>query len=516
MVRKAFLAGSLICAAPMGVAHAEWIEGSSKHFIVYANDSAANVKQMTSNLERFDKAVRTVLKLREPEVAAEARVTVFILPAIADVQKMSGRKGSNIAGYYRSLDPGPIAFVPQTSLNQSSTSLSALNILQHEYTHHVMFSSWGDVVFPTWFSEGFAELFATAKSTNDGGIVIGAVPVYRSYGIDRMNDMPVERLISGPPNYKDGLQTQEFYGRSWLLTHYLMFDKVRAKALADYITAINAGKSAKDAGAALGLNSALDLKMNGYGSRAKLPSAALSTSQLPIGEVKTRTLTKGEEASITARMRSKNGVDEKLAQEVVLEARKAAASYPDNAATQNELAEAEYDAGNYAQSAAAAERALAADPQSVHALIYKGMAQMTIAEKAGNTDPAVWAAARRQFLAANKLQPLYAYPIQVYYESFNTAKQPAPRSARDALLYAYQLAPQNLAVRQEAARILIGDGNIKAARIAIEPIAFDDHPGPLVDAAKKALAALDANDSAGALEALKPVDPKKPAEPGKG
>ncbi len=507
MMRNTLATILAISAMPISAAHAEWVEGSSKHFVVVSNESAENVKRMTTDLERFDKAVRTVLKLKEPEVSPAARVTVYVLATTEDVQKMGGRQG--IAGYYSNSGPAPIAFVPR---NGGGSALTPMAIFCHEYAHHVMYSSWGDVVFPTWFSEGFAELFATSKSTNDGGIIIGAVPLYRAYGIDRMNDMPVERLISGPPNYKDALQGQEFYGRSWLLTHYLVFDKERAKQLAAYVEAINAGKSGKDAAATIGLNNALDLKMNGYGARKTLPSAALSADQLPIGEVRTRLLTKAEVAALGPTMRSKNGVDEKRAAEVVVEARAAAAAFPNDAATQNELAEAVFDSKNYAASEAAADRALATDPKSIHALVYKGMAQAAIAEKAGVTDPAAWSAIRRWFLTANKIEPIYAYPVQLYYESFGQAKQVPTRAAKDALLYAYQLAPQNLTVRQEAARILIDDGKLKAARVALELIAFNERAGPLVDAAKKAIAALETNDSTAALEALKPTPPEKPGD----
>lgn len=509
-MRNALATILAILAAPITAAHAEWIEGSSKHFVVYANDTPAHVQTITTNLERFDKAVRTVLKLKEPEVSPEARVTVFVLATTSEVQKMLGDKNGNVAGYYKNDGPAPISFVPKSSGGESG--LSPMTILRHEYSHHVMRSSWGDVLFPTWFSEGFAELFATAKTTSDGGIIIGAVPTYRAYGIDRMNDMPVERLTSGPPDYKDGLQAQEFYGRSWLLTHYLIFDKDRAAQLAEYISAINAGKPTKEAEAALGLNNSLDIKMNRYGARQTLPSAALSASQLPIGEVTTRVLSPAEAATISVQMRSKNGVDEKLAKEVVALARAAAAPYPNDVAAQNALAEAEYDSGNYAAAEAAADRALATNPKSIHALVYKGMAQTAAAEKAGTTDPAIWNAARRWYLAANKLEPIYAYPVQLYYESFLAAKQVPTRAAKDALLYAYQLAPQNPAVRLEAARILIDDQKIKAARIALEPIAFSEQPSPLVDSAKKAIKALDVNDGAAALEAIKPAPPEKPTE----
>jgi hypothetical protein len=375
-----------------------------------------------------------------------------------------------------------------------------------------MYSSWGNVVFPTWFSEGFAELFATARSRSDGSVLIGETPAYRAYGIDQMNVVPIERLVSRAPDYHDGMETQVFYGRAWLLTHYLIFDKDRARQLAAYIAAINEGKSTAEANAMINVTSTLDLKLNGYGSRKQLPIAVLDAKQLPIGEVTTRQLTPGEAATMNARMRSHNGVNEKQAQEVVALARAAAAPYPDDAGAQNELAEAEYDAKNFAASEAAADRARAADPKSVHALIYKGMAQLAIADKAGNTDPAVWSAARSWLRAANKLDPLYSYPIQLLYESYATAKQTPPRGIKDGQLYAYLLAPQNLQLRLEAAHILLDDGKLKAARVAIEPIAYSEHGGTLAETAKKALAAIDKGDTAGALEALKPPKPDDAAK----
>jgi hypothetical protein len=516
MIRKMLLP-VLLAGLTATAARADWHEGSSKHFLVYADDSPDNVKAMTAGLERFDKALRTVLKLRDREVGPNARVIVFVLADTGEVQKMVGDRSGNVAGYYVSRSPaGPFAFVPKHGAAESGTSLTPRQVLQHEYTHHVMYSSWGDVVFPTWFSEGFAELFATARIKPDGGIIIGAVPEYRSYGIDRMNDVPVERLVRGAPNYRNGEETQIFYGRSWLLTHYLMFDGDRAKQLAAYIGAINEGKSPAEANKLIGIAPALDLTLNQYVKRPTLPSAALTAAQLPIEEIRVRALTEGESATIRVRMRSHNGVDAKLAQQVVVQARAAAAPYPGDAGAQNELAEAEYDAGNYAACEAAADRALAADAQSVHAMIYKGMAKLAIAKAAGNTDPAIWSAARRWFLAANKADPLYSYPIQLLYESYATAQQPPSRGAKDGLLYAYQLSPQNLALRFEAARLLVDDGKLKAARVAIEPVAFDERGGKIADVAKKELDAIDNGDTAAALAALAlPTTDDKPDEPAK-
>lgn len=485
-------------------ASANWQEGKSQHFIVYSDSTPADVKEMTTRLERFDRAVRVALHLPDREIGENGRVMVFVLPAMADVQKMLGDKSGNVGGYYQRNSPaGPFAFVPKRSQGDSTRTLTPQMVLQHEYTHHLMYSSWGDVVFPMWFSEGFAELFATARARDDGSVVIGAVPLYRSYGIDKMNTMPIEKLVRGGPDRKDGLATQIFYGRSWLLTHYLMFDADRSKQLAAYIGAMNSGKSADEAAAALGLTSSLDLKLNNYGARKALPAATLPASELPIGTVAVRELTPGEAAVMPAMMRSHNGVDAKLAKEVVVQARQLAAPYPNDAGAQNALAEAELDAGNPAEANAAADRALAADPKSVHALIYKGLAQMAIAEKAQNKDPAVWTAARRWFLAANKVDPLYSWAPQLYFESFAQAGQGAPKSARDALLYAYKLSPQIMGLRLEASRVLMQDGQANAARVALEPIAYSPHFGDLADQAKRVIAALDSGGTTAALAVLK-------------
>jgi len=515
MFRKVLLAATALAAMLPGTAGATWYEGSSKHFIVYADDSLDQVKAMTTKLERFDKTVRVALGLKEPEVGPDARVIVFVLPQLSDVQKMMGGSSArNVAGFYRSDFPtGSFAFVPK---RDGGGTLSARAVLQHEYTHHIMYSSFGDVVFPGWFSEGFAELFATAKLQDDGSVVIGAVPVYRSYGIDRMNDYPVESLVKGYPDYRNPMATQIFYGRAWLLTHYMMFDATRAKALGTYIAAINDGKSRDDAQKLLGITPSLDVKLNAYGARPSLPGATFTADKLKIGEVSVRALTPGEAAVMPMRMRSHNGVDPQQAKEVVDAARRAAAPYPNDPGAQNELAEAEFDAGNYDLSEAAADRVLAADPKSVHGLIYKGMAQMELLKKAGNTDPTKWSAARRWFLAANKVDSLYSYPIQLYFESFANAKQAPSRAAKDGLLFAYRLAPQNLQLRFDAAHVLLGDNRLDAARVALEPIAYSERPGPISDMAKKALGAIDKGGAAAALAILDAPPPKSDAKQGGG
>jgi len=480
---------------------AEWQLAQSKHFAVYSEGPPDKARAVAARLERFDKAVRVALKLPDPETGPNARVTIFVTPSIDDVRRIMGLKGT--PDFYQSQSPaGAFGFFPQKNENdQSRLTPTPLMVLQHNYTHQILYSTWGDTVMPIWLSEGFAEFFATTRSSPDGSMTVGALPEYRWDGVDESNMFSSDRLIADSPDYADHRQAQTYFGRSWLLIDYMVFNPERAKLLAAYIAALKSGKPAGEAGRMLDPGLGLDIKMNTYGTRATWRSATLSPDQLMTGDITTCALTAGEAAVMPARMRSR-AAGATAAQDVLVQARALAAPFPNDAGAQNELAQAEYDAGNFALSEAASERALAADKGSVEAMIHLGQALTALAAKAGNTDPAVWTTARRWFLAANKADPLYFYPVQLYYSSFRTANQSPAPAARKALLYAYTLNITNVTIRWEAARLLLEDGATESARVALFPIAFGESGGTRANAARKVLAALDARDPAAALAVL--------------
>lgn len=309
--------------------------------------------------------------------------------------------------------------------------------------------------------------------------------------------MPAKRLLQLDPGDRD-LDTQTLYGRGWLLTHY-SFLGGHVKELLQYIAAINAGKSVDEANQAFAPLDRLDGKLNAWAMRGTLPTIRIEDGKVPTGEIGIRKLTAGEAASMKARFWSKAGVDEKRAKTVVTWARAAAAAYPADAAAQEELAEAEYDARNYEAAEAAADRALAADPASIHAMLYKGMARMARAKAVKSTDPAEWRAIRGWFIKANRLDTEYPEPLILYYRSFVAAGQAPSEAAQQGLLKAYMLAPFDDDVRAEAGLVLLRQGNVAAARIAFERIAY----GPHESADNPARAIIEALDKQGAEAAIK-------------
>ena len=81
-------------------ANAEWVEASSDHFLVYGDLSEQDAREYAERLERVDRLLRTITKA--PDTAAERanRVTVYVVPDMATVQRLYGGDGS-VGGFYR-------------------------------------------------------------------------------------------------------------------------------------------------------------------------------------------------------------------------------------------------------------------------------------------------------------------------------------------------------------------------------------------------------------------------------
>jgi tetratricopeptide (TPR) repeat protein len=194
-------------------------------------------------------------------------------------------------------------------------------------------------------------------------------------------------------------------------------------------------------------------------------------------------------------------------------ARRIAATYPGDETVQNVLAEAEYDAGDFAAAQAAADRALAADPKSLHALVYEGMARMGAAHQASSTDAKDWAEVRHWFSKANHLDPEHPWPLALYFNSFVMGKQTPSANAQAGLLYAQTLAPFDLQLGLQAAHVLLDQGKSDDARKLLETVAYNPHGGGMSAVAGKALEALSgAEGASGARRILNAAADGKPAD----
>lgn len=203
------------------------------------------------------------------------------------------------------------------------------------------------------------------------------------------------------------------------------------------------------------------------------------------------------------RIRSDRGVSSRGAVGVAADARRIAQRYADDAAVQGALAEAEFDAGNLAAAEAAADRAIALEPNNRHGLIYKSMVLL----KRGREAPAKtdWAQVRSWVAKANRLDPDDPHPLLLYYQTFNGAGVKPSDGAVKALIYAAQLVPQDKGLRMLATRQLLIDNKLPLARQMYAAIAYDVHAS--VEARVKRRQIMDAIVSGNAKAALALLDP---------
>ena len=485
---------SIPCAAV-----AAWHEARSNHFIVYADLKPAELRAYAERLERFDQAVRSVRGMDDPALTDSQRLTVYALRSERAVSRLAGSSAAR--GFYNARLSGASAFVPRrTDLDGFDWALDTQEIFFHEYAHHLQLQ-FSTYALPAWVIEGFAEFFATAKLEKNGSVVIGHPPQYRAYGLFNLTGLKLEDLLGGTYGRLNDDQTELLYGKGWLLTHYLTFEPRRKGQLADYANSIQRGDSAiASARSAFGDLKALDRELNAY-MRGKLSGVRVKAERLSVGPIAIRALGAGEAAIMDIHIRSRSGVDEKTAPAVAADARKAATPYPNDPFVQSAVAEAEYDAGNFAEAEVAADRALAANPNYVRALIYKGRARMGLAT--ADTGKADWKAIRGIFARANRLDTENAEPLMLFYESYLYSGERPTKNAIEGLLYAVALAPQDNELRVNAVRQMLLDSRFDDARKLFSVLAFRPHaPEKYRESNAKIMAAIAARDDKSALSAL--------------
>jgi tetratricopeptide (TPR) repeat protein len=497
-VRFKFLTVAAALLASAAPASAAWHESKSRHFVIYGDASPEWMRAYSIKLEKFDQAVRELQNMDDPPPGAAGRVTIFVMPNADAVSKLVVGKKSNIGGYYMPRAGGSLAFVPKRSKYDGEEGAELT--LFHEYAHHLMFQS-TEAPPPAWLVEGFAEFYSAAKfEKND--VVRLAMPLgEHAFGLYKHSRPTPEAMFGSDV---DMLASEEvvgaFYGWSWLYTHYLTFSDERSGQLDRYLAALRDGDEPMAAARkAFGDLGKLGDDARRYLERNSFKNWAVKRPPPDPSTIAVRPLRPGEVAAMPIIMDLRKP-EANNAAEVAARARAAAAKFPADPVVQGTLAEAELAAFNYDAAVKAAARATELDPGNGDAWILLGRAQMELAN-GGGTD-ADWANIRAKFLKANAIDKEDAEPLLLYYQSFGRAGQPATKNAKEGLDYALVLAPQDPGLRVTAAFQQLADKRMSEARRSLLPLAFSPHPSEARDRARKAVAAIDAQNAKDALKAL--------------
>jgi tetratricopeptide (TPR) repeat protein len=496
-------------------ARAEWLEASSPHFVVYADDSERDVRKFSEQLERYHEAMEIVTDQELAEPSPSNRVTVFVVKNLREIQRLTG--SPNIAGFYIPRAGGSVAFVPHVETSTLELPLS-MNTLLHEYAHHFIISN-SNFPLPRWLSEGSAEFFSSARFPAKGGFQTG-LPARDNYlqlkyaDLSYIDKVTVEELLD-PDLYekrrRDGYDS--FYGKSWALYHYLSFEPERSGQLNKYLDLMTSGKTSREAALeAFGPFNLLDRDLASYMRRSNLLGIVFEPGVLQTGRIDVRPLSNGEVAMMPVRIRSDRGVTREQALELLIQARAVAARFPGDAAVLSALAEAEFDAGNDAEAIAAADAALALDPAQVNAYVQKGYALFRRASGVeGEERIAAYRTAVAPFLALNRIENDHPIPLMFFYRSFAERGTKPPEQAVLGLRRAAELAPFDLGLRLTLATQQMQAGELDEARANLVPVAYNPHGGDMAGGARQVIERIDAGGEPPAEELLALLVPTAPA-----
>lgn len=494
-------------------ARAEWWQAKTEHFTVYSESSEKDARNYAEKLERFDQALRSLQGIGPDEDLSESRrLTVFRFGDIRKIAALAGSSSSGIAGFYIPRASGPVAFVPAKEIIGKKSPIDAQTVFFHEYAHHFMYRYFM-AAYPSWYVEGFAEVNSTIDLKDDGTFKLGAPPQSRANDFSQLNFSIKKMLLDG--NKPDWEAFYARYSYGWLLVHYLTFEKSRAGQLQNYLKLINDGAdAAAAANQAFGDLDRLESDVRQYRSRNRFPGAMVNpgTGWRPI--VTMRRLGPDEEAIMGVRIRSERGVNRRSAQGVASDARRVAARNPDSLPVQLALLEAEFDAREYDAAERSAALALAIDPQSVKALLYKGYIYLDRAKK----DPQHFATARSWFVKANQADTGHPSPLFYYYLSYTRAGVAPPDISVRGLERAFEMAPYDGDLRVALVRRLLVERQGTLARQLLMPLALSAHESKRAKAMHEVAELIDAGQVEQAIAKLdgRVAEEEEDKEKGKG
>lgn len=476
-----WLVAIMLALMPMA-ARAEWREATTPHFLIYSQGSEKSLRQRAERIEALN-----YLMLRANGIQDDPhpyRVRVYVVGSLADVHRMMDKPRDTVVGFYRPRTEGPVAFIPEGDGN----GLAPQIVLFHEYAHHFMLQNF-PVAYPPWYIEGFAELVSTASFERAGTITYGKVADHRSYEFEGRVVNARDMLLKPPAS--EGLN----YGDSWLLTHYLTFAPERRGQLRAFLSAFNGGASPTEAAKAFGDLGKLSRDVSSYLSAANFGYVPVPIPPSIGQSITVRILPPDEAAMLPLAMEFTKPMDKAAAQAFLAKVQAATGALPDSVAALKLRAEVEIDSDALDAALATTDRLVALAPNDARARYFRGAALLAKAKadiKAqGGDHEAQLVAARREIVAANKLDAEDPLPLLAFFEVSSMMPGPLPQAAIDALGRAQEIVAQDVRTRLTYASILIARGDkMRAARL-LRPLAYSPHGGEAAAAALKMLASLE-------------------------
>ena len=406
--------------------------------------------------------------------ATVARLDIYLVSDHSDLEKVLPGLDRNVVGFYKAGPGGRFALATWDARDRDQ----ARHVLQHEYAHHFM-QQYFTYPYPTWFTEGFAEYFATATAQGET-IQLGAAAPVRVASLENRPWITIDTLLAPRSGQAAG---EMVYAQGWLLTHYLLRDPVRAEQLQTYFSALRGGQAEPEAFAAAFKTDkpTLQRQLTSY-ARSGMTYTIIPIKPLAPADMTVTALSPAAKDLLLPSLRlmqGRHGETDDQAAAILATITKSAAKYPGDPLAIRTQAHAEQVFGDPATAVATLKGAdiVKDDPYSQYLLgvSYLSVARRDPGQKAGAT-----ADAKKAFARAVKLDPSF-YPALYRYAR---TLPPESETVIDVLVQAHLLAPQVEQIRIDAVLALLRKGEYDTAGALIVPLARSPHMNLNVAAAQ--------------------------------
>lgn len=455
-------------AAP---AYAQWKKAESEHFTVYSQDDEKGLRQFTTELEKFDILLRRLFNIADKDVAAKLKVVM-----VSNSEKLRGFYGGSskyVAGFYSTRDKGAIAFSPYNDEGSYDFGLKAQEILFHEYVHHFMMQYF-PAAYPAWFTEGIADFNSTIKFNSDNKVVFGAPVNNRLPVLNALGTMDLQSLFFDTSKKSDSL----FYPTSWLLTHYLTFEKERQGQLNQYLTLINQGVGHNEAAQqAFGDIDRLSKDLRRYLKRGVVKTWVIGFDDFPqYFPMDITLLPADEDALFDEYFRIYLGEydedDSELLETLYNKGQQILEEYPDSAMAHYIIAESQFLQGQNSKALAHAEKAIAINDGQLDYHLLHADILMDMANESTNDAQVsdLRGQAKAAIIKANIADRDAARPLYYYYRLAVENGDPIGETEFQSIDEAWYRYPQNDKYRRALIKENMRKGEYAEAMTLIEPL----------------------------------------------
>lgn len=474
MLRLLLLA--LLCVS--SEARAEWHRVETPGFIIRADLPEPELRTLGTQIEMLDLLLRAQTGVTA--LPDRRKIDILIVPDIETGARMTG-----VTDFAGGLTwPGSMgAFLIVAHRDPLlGAEYDMREVVFHEYAHGFMARYLG-ANQPGWFIEGFAMLFESARPLPDGKMEFGRFPPILAGYVDAKRPVDFRSIMSVSAGIEDKIGPIGLYSQGWVMTHHYYLGGPRAAEIGAYLSAVRKRQPVRPETLFKGGIAAFDADMAAWFA-ALPPPREIALPALAPERVTVRTMRPGEVALIEHQMEDftlgSDVEDEKLVRRLI-EERYAAlralyAKYPEPALGFY-VAQFALMAFDLAGADKLLERLIAADPDNPDLLAYRGMVLVEIARETPERFEALIARSRTLIQRAITLDP--ASPIAAVAMFRNvSADQGATPAARQRLMRAIELNPEDTELLKTALEYAIRNNDTRGAIALLQPVANSPHDTP--------------------------------------